>query len=212
MIDIFAKGHSEVRPEGQNKSWSDAGRSAVVWRLASARPACWSEGVEWVRGSAGNAPEALRERCERRLRACWRHWGRHTLCAPLQLLRRPGCRTAASNQDRCYQDACHQKFLWYWSEVRFRLTLPSTYTRRQTDDGFRACAGPGGPGLRMVFGGDLHHRHHLRRVGKDSSKQRALGSTTSSSPHLLKWAHLRSIPADLTRCRRMPSHAFSLLP
>ena len=33
MIDIFAKGHSEVRPEGQNKSWSDAGRSAVVWRV-----------------------------------------------------------------------------------------------------------------------------------------------------------------------------------
>ena len=56
---------------------------------------------------------------------------------------------------------------------------------RQADAVQRACAVPGGTGLRMVFGSDLHHRHHLRRVGcgqrKDSSKQRALGSTTCSS-------------------------------
>ena len=89
---------------------------------------------------------------------------------------------------------------------------PSIYTGRQTDDGFRACAGPGGPGLRMVCGGDLRWRHHLRRWCKATSSWHALGSTTSSPPHLLKWAHLRSIPADLKRCRRMPSHAFFLLP
>ena len=72
------------------------------------------------------------------------------------------------------------------------LINPSMHTRRQTDDGLRACAGPGGTGLRMDCGGDLRWRHHLRRWCKATSSWRALGSTTSSSPLLLKSMHLRS--------------------
>ena len=81
---------------------------------------------------------------------------------------------------------------------------PSTRLRRQADARFRACAGPGGTGVRMVCGGPAHLRQYRRRVGRAASKQPALGSTTSSSPNLLKWAHLRSIPGNLHRCRRMP--------
>ena len=72
-----------------------------------------------------------------------------------------------------------------------RLVNPSMHIRREADDRFRACAGPGGPGLRMVSGGDLRWRHHLRRWCKATSSWHALGSTTSSSPLLLKSMHLR---------------------
>ena len=69
---------------------------------------------------------------------------------------------------------------------------PSMHIRRQADDGFRACAGPGGTGLRMDCGGDLRWRHHLRRWCKVTSSWRALGSTTCSSPGWLKSMLLRS--------------------
>ena len=107
-----------------------------------------------------------------------------------------------------------EPLLPYMNEHGLCVTLVHMvpYTRRQADDGFRACAGPGGPGLRMVCGGDLRWRHHLRRWCKATSSWHALGSTTSSSPLLLKSMLLRSIRGVCSKPQKVPPHAFSLLP
>ena len=91
------------------------------------------------------------------------------------------------------------------TQVRYILGLTLVCTTPSDGRWFQGLRGAWRHRLENGFRRPIFLRHHLRRVGKAASKQRALGSTTSSSPHLLKWAHLRSIPGDLTRCRRMPS-------
>jgi hypothetical protein len=86
----------------------------------------------------------------------------------------------------------------------------SMHTRRQADDGFSACAGPGGTGLRMVRGGDLR-----TSLATPSSKmvqghielaRSGLDDVLFASPaEVDAFAQTQNeFPENHKRCRRMP--------